>query len=290
MKLRPILRADRAVATELLAEGFPALSFATWQSSLARIFDYVETRGGQSVGSIASSPQGDLGICLTIPAERALYVSPAVPVVNLACFYLRPGAEWMTPLFLKRLIADTSVSYVDLTASHSMRQLNRKLGFVDRSKGMTIVPLPIAALRPSGATRLVPLDAIPKGALADGEHALLDAHHALERIALAVEWRGALHPLILTPSRRKGVPGARVILARSRALLRDAMGPLARSLLARGYLFMDFDAESKAGFPEALFWTNSPPVQVVGDYDADAIDHTFSELVFIPPAGLINAR
>lgn len=116
----------------------------------------------------------------------------------------------------------------------------------------------------------------------------LEERHAVRLF----EWLGrriaALHPVILAPGRRKGVAGARVILAPSRALLRDAAGALARHLLARGYLFMDFDGDSKDGFPPSLFWTRSPPVQVLGAHDAETIDLTFSELVFIPPAGLLN--
>lgn len=292
MKLRPIVREDTAVATALLAEGFPALSAATWQASLTRIFDYVDARGsgsiGDSIGSIASSPRDDIGICLTIPAARSAFATPPSTVVNLACFYMRPGNEWMTTLFLKRLMADKSATYLDLTASPVMRQLNRKLGLTDRTAGMVIVPLALAALRPSPGVRLLTLDEVADTRLEPHQRALLQAHAALGCIALVVEWQDALHPLILSPGLRKGVPGARVILAPSRALLRAAAGALARHLLPRFYLFLDFDADSKDGFPEALFWTRSPPVQVLGVHDAETIDLTFSELVFIPPAGLIN--
>ena len=288
MKFRPITREENAVATALLAEGFPALAETTWKDSLARIFDYVEARGERSVGSIVTSSRGDLGICLAIPATRHAFAQSPSSVINLACFYMRPGQEWRTPLVLKRLMAEASANYLDVTASPVMRELNRKLGFVDQAGGMVIVPLLPAALRRSPGVRIHARDSAPATQLESRLHELLSAHAALGCVALVVEWQGGLHPLILAPGRRKGVAGARVILAPSRALLREAAGALARHLLPRGYLFMDFDADSKEGFPLSLFWTRSPPVQVLGAHDAEIIDLTFSELVFIPPAGLLN--
>lgn len=288
MKLRPITRDDSVLATSLLAEGFPALAETTWKDSLTRIFDYVERRGEHSIGSIVTASRGDLGICLAIPAERHGFAQPPSTVINLACFYMRPGEEWRTPLVLKRLMAQTSATYLDLTASPVMRELNRKIGFVDQARGMVIVPLLPAALRPSPHVRIHTLGSTAAAQLDTRLRDLLAAHEALGCVALLVEWQAALHPVILAAGRRKGVAGARVILAPSRALLRDAAGALARHLLARGYLFMDFDGDSKDGFPPSLFWTRSPPVQVLGAHDAETIDLTFSELVFIPPAGLLN--
>lgn len=283
MTLRAISRADADTAVALLAEGFPALSARTWQDSIDRIFDYIESTGREFAGYFETTKAGDVGICLAIPAVRNAYIAPPRSVINLSCLYMRPGNEWMTPLFLRRVMAQDASDYSDLTASTTIRQLNRKIGFKDRSNGTIIAPLAVSACRASPGVRLVRFDAISRDALAPHHYALLEQHHRLDRIVLGVEHERALHPLILTESRRKGVPGARIVLASSRELVRAALGPLARYLLVRGYLFLDFDGKSKDGFPEALFWTNTPPVQMTGDWDHDAIDHTFSELVFIPP-------
>lgn len=290
MKLQPITRNDTFEAVNLLAEGFPALSAATWQNSLEKIFAYVEDDGGDSIGAIAHAGGKAVGICLTIPVTRTAYTSPSRRLVNIAAFYIRPGNEWMTTLFLRRLMCDASVDYVDLTASKTMRQVNRKLGFRDLSAGMVIVPLIAAAWRRGAATRIIPFEKLSPRDFSADHHALLEAHAKLDRIAIGIEYDGGVHPLILTQTLRKGVPGARIVLARDRKLVRAALGPLARRLLVRGYAFIDFEAASKDGFPEALFWTNSPPVQATGDWRTDSIDHTFSELIFIPPVGLLNGR
>lgn len=77
----------------------------------------------------------------------------------------------------------------------------------------------------------------------------------------------------------------RVILVRDRQLLRRALGSIARYLLKRGIRFLEFEALTKSGFPEALFRTGAWPVQTTHERVTEAIDHTFSELVFVPPPG-----
>ena len=77
--------------------------------------------------------------------------------------------------------------------------------------------------------------------------------------------------------------GARVILARDRALLATAIGPIARYLLRRGLMFLEFDSPAPAPITGSLFVTRAAPVQSTWTAETDAIDHTFSELMFIPP-------
>ena len=281
MKLRPIRRPDAEAASALLAEGFPVRPRQSWAACLAAIFAHCESHGHETIGSIAARAGDDVGLCLAIPSRRVAYVSAPRDVVNLSAFYLRPGNEWMASLFLRRLMTDPSADHVDLTASQSMRKLNRRLGFADRSRGEVVVPLALSALRPSRGARLAPRDM-----LGQVHRRLLEAHERLGCIVAAVRLDGACHPLIFARSRHRGVAGARVILARDRELIRASLGAVARHLLRRGLHFLEFDAASKHGVREALFRTGAAPVQTTQEPEGAAIDHCFTELVFIPPPGV----
>jgi hypothetical protein len=203
--------------------------------------------------------------------------------VNLSAFYLKPGHEWMTTLFLRRLMADDSVDYLDVTASYSMREINRRIGFQDHSAGMVVVPTAVACWRPGGAYRLLDLGDVPEGALSPQIHGLLEHHHRLGCVALVVEKEGEYHPLILATTGRKGVAGARILLVRDRSLVRAVLGPLSRHLLGRGLFYLEYDAmAAPENLPEALFWRRSAPVQMTRAPEGEAIDLTFSEFAFIP--------
>src|SRR5690606_28128510 len=109
MKLRPVSRRDIADAAALLAEGFPTHSRDTWAACLADISTHGESLGRDTIGQFASAATEDLGICLAIPSRRVAYGGSGREVVNLSAFYLRPGNEWMTALFLRRVMSDPSI-------------------------------------------------------------------------------------------------------------------------------------------------------------------------------------
>lgn len=283
MKLRPILRADADLAATLLAEGFPVHSPKTWQQSVGRLFDHVEQIGIDSIGQIAAVGEQDIGIGLAIPSMRRAYEPAPRKVINLAAFYLRPGNEWMTTLVLRRMMKDPSVEYVDLTASPQMREVNRKLGFVDRTHGVVVVPTVFGALRPARHVKIIPFADLPAGLVSPELYELLERHHHLHAMSLAVEVDGICHPLILVKSYRRRLVGARIVLARDTELVEAVAGALARHLLRQGILFFEFDSPYAAAITGSTFVTGAAPVQTTWPVAHAAIDHTFSELTFIPP-------
>lgn len=290
MKLRPITREEMACALTLLTEGFPLLPENTWRQSLARMLAYAEEEGDGVVGQIGMAGGRDVGICLALPVSRSVYTQTPRRQVNLSAFYLKPGQEWMTTLFLRRMMADDCVDYLDVTPSYSMREINRRIGFQDHSTGMVVVPTAAACWRPAGTCRLLALRDVPAGALSPAVMSLLVRHHRLGCVALVVEMEGEYHPLILAATGRKGVAGARVLLARDRALIRAVLGPLSRHLLGRGLFYLEYDAMAAPDdIPEALFWRRSSPVQMTRAPVGEAIDLTFSEFAFIPSPKLAVA-
>lgn len=290
MKLRPIARRDADEAAALLAEGFPGLSHETWAACLPGIYAQAERMGHDEIGQFAAVGDSVIGIGLTIPSRRVAYAPTPRAVVNLSAFYMRPGNEWRTPLFIRRVMSDPAIDYVDLTPSDSMRQLNRRLGLVDRSSGAVVVPLAVSALRLSRRAKVAPVEAVSPTAMSELHLGLLRDHARLGCVAVGIALDGVCHPLILGPSRRRDVAGVRVILARDRALLAAALGPLSRYLLKRGLHFLEFEASGKDGFPEALFRPGAPPLQTTHAPDSAAIDHTYTEYAFIPPPRTARRR
>lgn len=59
-----------------------------------------------------------------------------------------------------------------------------------------------------------------------------------------------------------------------------------RHLLGLGLHFLEFEALTRAGFPEALFRTGAWPVQTTHAPETAAIDHSFTELAFMPVPGV----
>lgn len=285
MKLRAIDRSQREAALVLLAAGFPAKSLQEWEFVLEKLLAYSEDRFDGVIGQIAGQKGQDIGICLTIPGQNSAYEEEARKVVNVAAFHMVPGTEWMTTLFMRRLMADSSVDYTDLTASHSMRDINRRLGFVDLSEGMIVVPTPAVAFHPGAqGLRLVPFNEAGDIALSPAHRQLLEDHQGFDCSTFVVVENDIAHPLILAPVSRKGLPGARVVLARDRALVHAIIGPLARSMMLAGKTYIEFDGTEADMMPGAVFRASAAPVQATRRPTSNAIDYCYCEFAFIPPS------
>ncbi|WP_137135395.1 hypothetical protein [Rhizobium sp. FKY42] len=289
MKLRPIDQAEASAAVALLSSGFPSLSHSEWAQTVKKLLNYAAGRSDGVIGQIAEVKGQDVGICLAIANDQRFDGAKPGKRINFSAFYMAPGHEWMTTLFMRRLMANPDVEYTDLTASATMREINRRLGFIDHCEGMIIVATPAASLQsaPSGI-RLLSLEegeAEPLS-LALQHRQVLEDHRALGCAAYVVVEAGIAHPLILAPTSRKGIPGMRVLLARDRALLRSVLGPLSRSLVLAGKTYLEFEG-TEADVPTGgLFRPLVAPVQSTRKHAVDIIDHTYSEFAFIPPTRL----
>ncbi|MCJ8509256.1 hypothetical protein MUU53_15165 [Rhizobium lemnae] len=289
MKLRPIDQSGASAAAALLSVGFPSLSHSEWADTVQKLLDYAAGRGHGVIGQIAQLKGQDIGICLMIPSAPVTPDAEFGMRINVAAFYLAPGHEWMTTLFMRRLMADCDTEYTDLTASSSMRDINRRLGFFNHSEGMIIVATPMASMQPAASgIRLLSLKEAETetASLSVNEWQVLRDHHHFGCAAFVVVEHGRAYPLILAPSSRKGIPGARVLLARDRALLRSVLGVLSRSMVLAGKTYIEFDG-AEADMPAgALFLPSAAPVQSTRQEVVMVIDHTYSEFAFIPPTRL----
>lgn len=281
MKLRALTIAELDNAVELLKEGFGELSGKSWRDSLLNVFAHAETLGESSVGSVVFNKESDIGICLALPSRRFAYEEEPRKVVNLAAFYLKPQHQWLASVVLRRMMTDTEADYVDLTPSHSMRKVNELLGFTTGTTGLVVVALAGAALRRGMQTKIVPYEYVSADKLSDGVRAMMAAHAKQNCLCLIAEHQGQYHPLILKRKKRAGLSAVRVLLVKDRSFLNGILGPLARYLLRQGCFLLEVEGSDKAGSWEAVIRPKSPYIQSTKPSGNGAIDHTFSELVFI---------
>lgn len=281
MKLRAVKLEELDHAVALLKEGFGELHPSSWRESLLSIFKHAETFGETSIGSIAFNKDGDIGICLAIPAQHFIYETEPRKVINLAALYLKSQYQWMAPVFVRRLMSDTSADYVDVTPSRSMQEINRHLGFSTLSVGTVIVVLACAAFRRSPQTRILPYGQATSGHVCEPIKELMERHAEQGCLCLIVEHKGKHYPFIVKRKDRSGLPSSRVLLAPDRSFIKDIIGPLARYLIAKGILCLEFDGKDKQGLWETAIRPVRPCIQSTRPSDSSAIDHTFSELVFI---------
>ncbi len=281
MKLRPIAIDQLDYAAGLLNEGFHKRSAATWRANLLDIFNHAEKVGYPTIGYIAFNKDGDIGICLTIPSVRSVYEQTPVETANLAAFYLRQDYQWMAAVFLRRIISAADVDYVDVTATAAMRKINTHLGFSTSAIGTLVMPLIIAALRPAHGVAIQAYDPVVSEDFSEETAQILRDHIGLGCMVLMVEMNGERHPVILKPKKRGSLRSARVILVKDRSLIYDGFGALARYLMLRGYFFLEMDVLRKPDLWGCSLRKRSAPVQSTQIKLHNAIDHTYTELVFI---------
>ncbi|MGU3576235.1 hypothetical protein ACLBWZ_11910 [Brucellaceae bacterium C25G] len=248
-----------------------------------KIFEHANQLGHDEIGYIIANKQEDVGIILTIPLMRSAYEASPVKVMNFAAFYIKPKFTWMASLLLRRIMTETNIEYVDITASRSMRKVNEHLGFSTSATGLLVVPLAASAWRPFKSAKIRSYKPGKTDLFSNHMARVLDDHLKLGCRVLTVEHNGAMYPLILADKKRGHLPSARVILAENRDLVINSIGSLARYLLARGVFFLEMDVFGKPDLWESSYRTRSAPVQSTKPNTTSVIDHTYTELVFLNP-------
>lgn len=281
MKLRAIEIGELDQAATLLHEGFDKRSKAKWQANLREMFKHAENLGYNSIGYIASNKEGNFGICLAVPLIRSVYEAEPVKTINIAAFYMKPKFEWMAALFLRRIMTDSDVDYVDVTASASMRKVNALLGFTTSAIGTLVIPLAASALRPLSRAKIRSYNPHNSYSFSADVTQVLQDHLKLGCRVLTIERDGESHPVILSPKKRGSLASARVILAKDRKLIEESIGSLARYLLARCFFFLEMDVFEKPDLWESSLRKRSAPIQSTIPKSTDVIDHSYTELVFV---------
>lgn len=280
MKIRAIEMDELDQATELLQEGFGSISKEHMKKRLLKMFHYANQFGHSQIGYIASNNDGDIGITLALPFTRSIYEQEPINTVNFAAFYIKPKFTWMASLFLRKVMTQKDIDYVDVTASASMRKINQHLGFVNSATGLLVIPLAASAIRPFRMAKIRTFNLKKTCPFSVEITKILEDHIDLGCHVLTIERDDEIFPVVLRPKKRGHMPTARVILAKDRDLILHSLGSLSRYLLAQGFFFLEMDVFEKPDLWETSFRKRSAPIQSTKPKNTIAIDHTYTELVY----------
>ncbi|MCU0817972.1 MAG: hypothetical protein MUF11_01520 [Beijerinckiaceae bacterium] len=274
--LRPFGPENATEILQLLEEGFPERGRAFWEKAIARLFAWPGNRElDYPPGFFWIDKNEPVGIILTPASPRMNGGETLRPIVNVSSWYVRETHRWKAPLMLRALFRDERVIFTDLTPTPDVQKMLPSFGFVPASGGIEWIGTPFMAFRASAARlrRWNPGEALAAGAPPD---ALIAEHVAWGCMALVLEQGSARHLLVLKPIRMRGLPGARILFAGSRAALEAGLPALARFMLARGTLLLRIDARPEGrrgqGYrPHGIWFAR-------GDSFPDRTDHFGSEL------------
>jgi hypothetical protein len=278
--LRPIGFQSLDEAMPVLSRGFSRLPLSSWTESLNRLRQYGATRVEPRTGYLLQDNSRDVGVILTIPSARDT-ADGVSPVVNLSSWYIDPEHRWRAPRMLQRIVSCDATLFTDLTPTQPVRTMIGRFGFRGWTEGALVFALPWFAIQATGESHIVPLHRLPPDAFTSPIRRMMDEHAALDCVAGAL-WDGrALHPLIFSRTRRRGLPVARLVYAENRATVIAHMPAIARFLLREKVLLLAVNANQSERVCGSIFTQRPSPAYFKGDRTPPQCDLAYSEYVFL---------
>lgn len=274
--LIPLTTGRSSEAMELLIEGFPERGRSFWEKGLERLFEWPGNRDGRRPPGYLWLDRNDLaGIVLTPASTRRGEGESRRAIVNVSSWYIREPYRWKAPLMLRALFQDADAIFTDLTPTPDVQKMLPAFGFKPVSDGIEWIGTPLEVFRFSTGSlrRWQPGEPLAIGSPPDE---LITLHVKWGCTALVIEQCGENFLVVTKPMRIRGLPGARVLFAGSRAALEASLPALSRYMLLRGFLILRVDARPEArrgrGFrPDGIWFAR-------GDAFEDRTDHFGSEL------------
>jgi hypothetical protein len=279
--MQAITEADFPQAAALLHEGFQQQSPAFWLAALRRIQHYSDNaQAGEPVGWFMLEGSQRVGVVLTLASLRRWPDGRTEKLVNFSSWYVRPEHRWRAFLKLRKLLADDSAVYTDLTPTAEVQAMLRKLNFSAVNAGVAVLPLPLLALGPAGGARvqvLAPEAPWPACALSREQ---VESHRELGCLPVLVQAGGHEQLVICRRTRWRGLPVAQLVYAESLSQLLRHRVALARCLLGQGFALFVHDARQPGS--TWLSWFRRRDVWFFRGADlADRCDAFASELCIV---------
>ncbi|MDP2409868.1 MAG: hypothetical protein Q8M26_06240 [Pseudolabrys sp.] len=278
--LRPIDRRSLDETLPLLQRGFPHAP-AFWAAGLDRLKRFQSPDPDAPAAYLLDVAGRAVGVILSIASQRTNIDGSTRSVVNLSSWFVDDEHRWRAPRMLQQLTADDDTLYTDLTPTVPVQSLIERLGFSRWTEGTLLFPLPLFALGRSGDAHVVPFASLSADSLPAPVKGMMADHAALGCLAAAL-WDGArLHPLIFSRMSRKGVPIARLLYAEDRSVVKRHLAAIARFLLREKTVVLAMSADRSERTPGSFFTQRAPPTFYKGTMNTSAIDHAYSEFVFL---------
>ena len=246
--MRPIEEPDFSLAAALLQEGFPQQGVSFWLGALQRLRRYGDNAAANvPLGWFMLHEDEPIGLVLTPATLRRWPDGRRETIVNFSSWYVRPAFRWRAFLMLRKLVADDSMIYTDLTPTAEVQAMLLKLGFSAVNPGVSMLPTAPWAWLPAGGKRaarvrvLGPEEAWPACGLSRPQ---VDAHRELGCLPLLLEAAGGTQLIICRRTRWRGFAVAQLVYAESLSQLLQHRTALARCLRREGLSWFVHDARS----------------------------------------------
>lgn len=224
-----------ATAVDLLCEGFPNRTRAFWEAGLARMLaSPAHVAGDLPIGHFLEANGKPVGVGLTAVAPHSSN-DGRIRRINLASWYVAPEHRWRMPVLLRRMMADKSAIYTDLSPTLEVQPLLTSLGFTPLNNGVRVVNLAAAAMLPSKYCEIDVLDEADAAKLPSCDATLLWDHVRYGCLAVRVAKDAKDDFVLLKPSHAKGVPVLQLIYCRDNAFVNRVLPDIARTLVRKGH-------------------------------------------------------
>ncbi len=285
MPVRPIESPeDRAIAVELLTQGFPAKPAAIWTAFFERLQMLgTNVQTGVPLGYLLPGADGDTGVMITPASYRARPDGTDGLVVNLSSWYVAASDRWRGGRMLQAVLKRHEAMFTDLTPTPEVQAMLPAFGFKSINSGIVITLLPVAAAQPAGGFSVGTLDQ-SEAALSKPVAHMLKAHQAVGCLAGTLDAGGNAVPLLFRRRVLKGVPAAKLIYCPDMARFQEALPAVARFLIKHGIgllLSDDTGAPIRSGQMRRQRGIKFVKPGAGLAHDPKATDHTASELALL---------
>lgn len=278
--IQPFRARDWPEARRMLRAGYPATPPRLWDDGFARLSAVPPAAGDPALGVLLQRHGTVVGVALMFPSNRTGGAASA-PRVNASSWAIAPEARGRALWMARHTMDDPATVYTALTPIPSAARLLQRIGFRPVSHQCILGFTP--RLRGAAGHRArVLAGAEALQALRDDPLAgALDDHHRLGCLVTALDTGRALVPMVWRPQRRmKLLRTAELLYAPAQALVAEHIGALARRLLPLGFPMLAFEAHEDL-VPEFPCTRLFQRRLARGPYPAGAIDHLYSELVYL---------
>jgi hypothetical protein len=278
--LRSFTLADLPEVRGMLLAGYCSAKPGFWDAGIARLRAVPPMAGDPPLGVFLECDGQPVGVALLLPSRRPGKPEGALRV-NASSWAILPQARGRALWMARHAMANPMATYTALTPIPSANAMLQRIGFQAVSHQCVLGFTP-RLCRAGG----------PNATLWHGREALqrlrddplaeaLEDHVRLGCLVMALDDGQSLSPLVWRSQRRLTVlRTAELVYARSQAQVAAHAGALARRLLRLGFAMLAFEAHADLvpGFPSTRLFQRR---LARGAYEAQGIDHLYSELVYL---------
>jgi hypothetical protein len=262
-----------------MTEGFPRHPFSFWENCLRHIKNRERAPGTQQYG-YGIEADGLKGAVLTLGSLHGPTDSPQ-KIVNISSWTVRPSHRGPPAKELYRYASRLDhFTYSNLSAAPHTLKTVTQFGFRERTAGQIIA----VGVRkgPRRAARLITTQDAERAGLPPQKSEILRYHENRGCIAFCLEIPDRLAPFIFLPRRIKpGIPVAQLIYCERMDDFQDNSRSIYLWLLARGYPAMLVDASGPIIGLKGKYFPGRAAKYYKGEPPLYAVDHTYSEMIYI---------